>query len=226
MNDLHTEMTLDVRAARAVGGASFITTSGAYVGTITAARIYKSKSGAEMLDIDFESNEGERAHIQMCIYDKEKNPTFQRAIVDSLMTVCRVRSLKAEQRRFKDRQGQEQTGYFFVDLMNKPIGLLIQAGPEEYDVKGEVKTMIRLNLLTPFDAHSRQNAAEILDQGEARAVDARLKNLKDKPLKKIAPRASNGFESAPAPRGGYEAAPATIPQAAPSGDFSPDDIPF
>lgn len=223
---LHTEMTLNVKAARAVGGSSFITTSGAYVGTITAARIYESKSGAEMLDIDFESNEGERAHMSMCIYDKEGKETFSRAILDSLMTVCRVRSLKAEQRRFKDRQGNEQVGYFFVDLMNKPLGLVIQAGPEEYNVNGEVKTMIRLNLLTPFDAHSRQNAAEILDQAEAKAVDAKLKNLKDKPLKKIALRASNGFESAPAPRGGYEAAPAPIPQAAPAGDFSPDDIPF
>lgn len=222
---LHTEMTLNVKAARAVGGASFITTSGAYVGTITAARIYESKSGAEMLDIDFESNEGERAHMSMCIYDKEGKETFSRAILDSLMTVCRVRSLKAEQRRFKDRQGNEQVGYFFVDLMNKPLGLVIQAGPEEYNVNGEVKTMIRLNLLTPFDARTRQNAAEILDQAEAKAVDAKLKNLKDKPLKKIAPRA-NGFESAPAPRGGYEAAPAPIPQAAPAGDFSPDDIPF
>lgn len=223
---LHTEMTLNVKAARSVGGASFITTSGAYVGTITAARIYESKSGAEMLDIDFESNEGERAHMSMCIYDKEGKETFSRAILDSLMTVCRVRSLKAEQRRFKDRQGNEQVGYFFVDLMNKPLGLVIQAGPEEYDVKGEIKTMIRLNLLTPFDARTRQNAAEILDQAEAKAVDAKLKNLKDKPLKKLAAQSSNGFESAPAPRNSYASAPAQVPPAAPGGDFSPDEIPF
>lgn len=223
---LHTEMTLNVKAARSVGGASFITTSGAYVGTITAARIYESKSGAEMLDIDFESNEGERAHMSMCIYDKEGKETFSRAILDSLMTVCRVRSLKAEQRRFKDRQGNEQVGYFFVDLMNKPLGLVIQAGPEEYNVNGEIKTMIRLNLLTPFDARTRQNAAEILDQAEAKAVDAKLKNLKDKPLKKLAAQSSNGFESAPAPRGGYTSAPAQVPPAAPGGDFSPDDLPF
>lgn len=223
---LHTEMTLNVKAARAVGGASFITTSGAYVGTITAARIYESKSGAEMLDIDFESNEGERAHMSMCIYDKEGKETFSRAILDSLMTVCRVRSLKAEQRRFKDRQGNEQVGYFFVDLMNKPLGLVIQAGPEEYNVNGEVKTMIRLNLLTPFDPRTRQNAAEILDQAEAKAVDAKLKNLKDKPLKKLAAQSSNGFESAPAPRNSYASAPAQVPPAAPGGDFSPDDLPF
>lgn len=223
---LHTEMTLNVKAARSVGGASFITTSGAYVGTITAARIYESKSGAEMLDIDFESNEGERAHMSMCIYDKEGKETFSRAILDSLMTVCRVRSLKAEQRRFKDRQGNEQVGYFFVDLMNKPLGLVIQAGPEEYNVNGEVKTMIRLNLLTPFDARTRQNAAEILDQAEAKAVDAKLKNLKDKPLKKLVAQSSNGFESAPAPRNSYASAPAQVPPAPPAGDFSPDEIPF
>ena len=223
---LHTEMTLDVKAARTVGGASFITTSGAYTGVITAARIYESKSGAEMLDIDFETLDLERAHMSMCIYDKSGKATFSRAILDSLMTVCRVRSLKAEQRRFKDRQGTEQIGYFFIDLMGKPIGLLIQAAPEEYDINGEIKTMIRLNLLTPFDPRTRQNAAEILDQAEAKAVDAKLKNLKDKPLKKLAAQSSNGFESAPAPRGGYAAAPAQVPPAAPGGDFSPDEIPF
>lgn len=223
---LHTEMTLDVKAARTVGGTSFITTSGAYTGIITAARIYESKSGAEMLDIDFETLDLERAHMSMCIYDKSGKATFSRAILDSLMTVCRVRSLKAEQRRFKDRQGIEQVGYFFVDLMGKPIGLLIQAAPEEYDINGEIKTMIRLNLLTPFDPRTRQNAAEILDQAEAKAVDAKLNNLKDKPLKKLAAQSSNGFESAPAPRGAYAAAPAQVPPAAPGGDFSPDKIPF
>ncbi len=223
---LHTEMTLDVKAARTVGGTSFITTSGAYTGIITAARIYESKSGAEMLDIDFETLDLERAHMSMCIYDKSGKATFSRAILDSLMTVCRVRSLKAEQRRFKDRQGTEQVGYFFVDLMGKPLGMLIQAAPEEYDINGEIKTMIRLNLLTPFDARTRQNAAEILDQAEAKAVDAKLKNLKDKPLKKLAAQSSNGFESAPAPRNSYAAAPAQVPPAAPGGDFSPDEIPF
>lgn len=222
---LHTEMTLDVKAARTVGGTSFITTSGAYTGIITAARIYESKSGAEMLDIDFETLELERAHMSMCIYDKSGKATFSRAILDSLMTVCRVRSLKAEQRRFKDRQGAEQVGYFFVDLMGKPLGMLIQAAPEEYDINGEIKTMIRLNLLTPFDARTRQNAAEILDQAEAKAVDAKLKNLKDKPLKKLVAQSSNGFESAPTPRGGYTT-PAQVPPAASAGDFSPDDIPF
>lgn len=223
---LHTEMTLDVKAARTVGGTSFITTSGAYVGSITAARIYESKSGAEMLDIDFETLELERAHMSMCIYDKAGKATFSRAILDSLMTVCRVRSLKAEQRRFKDRQGTEQIGYFFIDLMGKPIGLLIQAAPEEYDINGEIKTMVRLNLLTPFDPRTRQNAAEILDQAEAKAVDAKLKNLKDKPLKKLAAQSSNGFESAPVPRNSYASAPAQVPPAAPGGDFSPDKIPF
>lgn len=223
---LHTEMTLDVKAARTVGGTSFITTSGAYTGIITAARIYESKSGAEMIDIDFETLDLERAHMSMCIYDKSGKATFSRAILDSLMTVCRVRSLKAEQRRFKDRQGTEQVGYFFVDLMGKPLGMLIQAAPEEYDINGEIKTMIRLNLLTPFDARTRQNAAEILDQAEAKAVDAKLKNLKDKPLKKLAAQSSNGFESAPAPRNSYAAAPAQVPPAAPGGDFSPDEIPF
>lgn len=222
---LHTEMTLDVKAAKTVGGAAFITTSGAYIGSITAARIYESKSGAEMLDIDFETLEGERAHMNMCIYDKSGKETFNKAILDSLMTVFRLRSLKAVQRRFKDRQGTEQIGYFFVDLMGKALGMLIQAAPEEYEIDGEIKTMMRLNLLTPFDASTRQNAAEILDQAEAKAVDARLKNLKDKPLKKLVPQSSNGFESAPAPRVGSSSSSSMQPPA-PADDFSPDEIPF
>lgn len=223
---LRTEFTLDVKSACSVGGSSFITTSGAYIGTITAARTYEAKSGAQMLNIDFESVDLERAHIQMNLFDKEGNETFNYKIFNSLMYVCRAKSSRAEQRRYKDRQGNEQVGLFIPEIMGKTVGLLIQAGPEEYKLNGEIKTMIRLNLLTPFDPNTRQTANELHHKLEAKAVDAKLKNLKDKPLKKLAVQTSNDFESAPAPRGGYEPAPAPIPQAAPAGDFSPDDVPF
>lgn len=196
---LKTEFSLDVKSACEVGGASFITTSGAYVGIITSARTYESRNGAQMLDIDFESNENERAHISMCIYDKEGNKTFLRKILDSVMYICKAKNFRAEQRRYKDRQGREQSGYFLVDIMNKPVGLVIQAGPEEYNVNGEIKTMIRLSLLTPFDPQTRKTANELNKNLDAKAVDAKLKNLKDKPLKKLPQTQTvQQFEQSPA----------------------------
>lgn len=196
----NTKFSLNVKNARTVGGASYITTSGAYVGKITAARIYDTPKGATMLALDFESNDGEKAHMQTCIYKDDGTETFARAILDSLMTVFRLRDLEAVQGKYRDRSGKEQTGYFFRELMNKPVGLLIQAAPEEYLQGGVIRNMVRLNLLTPFDANTRQNAAEILDNAEAKAVDAKLKNLKDKPLKKLPPeKAAEQFEQSPAP---------------------------
>ncbi len=41
----NTKFSLNVKNARTVGGASYITTSGAYIGKITAARIYDTPKG-------------------------------------------------------------------------------------------------------------------------------------------------------------------------------------
>lgn len=197
----HSEFNLNTKNARSVGGFSYITSSGAYVGVITAARLYETKNGAEMLNLDFESNEGEKAHLSLCLYKADGTETFNRPILDSLMTVCRVKTMKAIPAKYKDKSGQEQTGYFFTEIQKKPIGLLLQAAPEEFmdERTGTIKTAVRLNLLTPFDATSRQNAAEILDNAEAKTVDSRLKTLKDKPVKKLpVEQAAQQFEQSQA----------------------------
>lgn len=184
---LHTDFNLNTKNARAVGGSSYITASGAYIGVINTARLYETKNGAGMLSLEFESKDGEKAHISYCLYKSNGEETFARAILDALMTVCRVKTIKATQGKYKDRSGNEQSGYFFTELQKKPLGMLLQAAPEEFldNQTGTIKTIVRMNLLTPFDATTRQNAAEILDQAEAKAVDSRLKTLKDKALKKL-----------------------------------------
>lgn len=183
----YTNFNLNTKNARLVGGSSFISTSGAYIGHIALARLYETKNGAGMVAIDFESNEGEKARTSLCVYKANGEEPFSRAIFDALMTVCRIKTIKATQGKYKDHQGNEQSGFLFNEFHGKTIGMVLQAAPEEYldGSTGTIKTIVRLNLLTPFDATTRQNAAEILDQTEAKAVDARLKSLKDKPIKKL-----------------------------------------
>ena len=190
-----TEFKLDPKRARSVGSNTYISRSGDYLGTIELARLYESKNKATMLSLDFLSQNKEQANILMCIYAKNGDETFQKAILDSLMTVFKLRQTKAVQGRYKGKDGTEQTGLLLPDLMHKPVGLLLQNCPEEYmDQNGDIRVANRLNLLTPFDPVTRQNAREILDKVDATAVDARLNTLKDKELKKLNPQ-SQGFDN-------------------------------
>lgn len=185
-----TNFQLDLKNARSVGSYNYINKSGAYVGVITLARLYETdKNHATMLVLEFQTQNKEQASIQMCLYDKDGKETFQKAILDSLMTVLQIRQMNAVQGRYKAKDGSDQFGFLLKDLMNKPVGLLLQYCPEEYsDKQGNIKVANRLNIVTPFNPLTRQNAKEFLDKVDATTVDARLKTLKDKELKKLQPQ--------------------------------------
>jgi len=203
---LVTKFQLNVKNARTVGSNNYIDKSGAYIGVITLARLYESKNHATMLVLDFQTQNKEQANILMCIYDRNGEETFQRLILDSLMVVLQINPINpmnAVQGRYKAKDGSDQIGWLLKDLMNKPVGLLLQNCPEEYlDKQGNIKVANRLNIVTPFNPLTRQNAKEILDKLDATAVDARLRTLKDKDLKKLTPQDS-GFDntSNPPPQG-------------------------
>lgn len=177
---------LNPKDARAVGSASFINKSGPYLGTIRQAWVYDTKNGATMLDLAFETTENAVGSINMCIFDKTQKPTFQKNILDALMTVFRIKEIKPVQSKIRNRKGEEDTGYIIPEFQRKPIGMLLQLAPEEFIASdNSIKVSNRLNLLTPFDAQSKQNAKEILDNEPAQAVERMMKTLKDKPLKKL-----------------------------------------
>ena len=228
---------LNVANAKAVGDTGYISKSGPYTGVIKLARLYDT-----MLVLEFVSDGAEHATISMPLTKINGEETFNRKIVDALMTVLKVREMNVVQGQYLDqKENVMKPAYLLNDLMNKPIGLLLQNAPEEYEDRQTraIKVANRMNLLTPFDPQTMQTARELLEKKEAKYVQNKAATLKDKEVKKFAPtNYSAGFERPPqAPMNqGYQQAPQSYQQpaqgyqqpqqSAPAMYGSEEDIPF
>lgn len=220
--------------AKSVGESGYINKSGAYKGVIKLARIYDSEKGATMLVLDFDAENSEHATITMALTKRNGEETFNRKIVDALMTVLKVREIAVVQSLYADKDGNSKTGYLLTELMNKPVGLLLQNAPEEYrdNKTGEIRVANRMMILTPFDPQTMQNAREILLQQEGKYVLSKLETLKDRDVKKLTPSDySAGFERPyqppvqQAPQ--YQQAPQSYQQQPPQqAVYNEEDIPF
>lgn len=189
--------TLNAQDAKGVGASPRITTSGAYIGAFIFAEITESKSGATMLKLHFKDENNQSANLSMCIFNKEGEPTFQKPILDALMTVMKLREINVQDMKVKERDGTERHAKAIPSMMNKPVGLVLQNRPEEYPdrMTGEIKVGDRLHVRTPFEVGTNLNAKEILEhKTEAVAVQAILNSLHDAPVKKYVPK-NDGFET-------------------------------
>ena len=146
-----TEFKLDTKAAiRADSQTPNIRHSGAYVGKITAARTYITRSGAQMLEIIFVAHEG-KANIILCLFKKDGTENFGRDMFMSMLTCLRLKNVNAVKSTIKDRNGNEQEAYLFPDLAGREIGFLLQYAPEEYQANDRtIRVADRVNLVTSF----------------------------------------------------------------------------
>lgn len=189
--------TLNAQDAKGVGASPRITTSGAYVGAFIFAELTESRNGATMLKLHFKDENNQSANLSMCLFDREGKPTFQKPILDALMTVMKLREIAVQDLKVKDREGVERQAKAIPSMMNKPVGLILQNRPEEYPdrMTGEIKVGPRMHIRTPFEVGTNLNAKEILEhKTEAVAVQAILNSLHDAPVKKYVPK-DNGFET-------------------------------
>lgn len=211
---MFTKYSLNAADARDVGASPRITTSGAYVGSFLLAEVKETDSGAVMLHLNFTDENKRTANINMCIFNKQGEPTFQKPILDALMTVMKVREINVTQKEVQTKDGGRRTCQAVLELMNKPVGLVLQNRPEEWEKNGEIRVSDRMHIRTPFEVGTNLNAREILDRKtEAAAVPAILANLHDAPVKKL--KDSNT---------GFENANRAFAEAATTAD--PDDFPF
>jgi hypothetical protein len=178
------------RAKESCRAPSAITESGAYIGQFHDAYYYTTRSGAGFMVFNFFANDGRSARLNMCITKRDGSDSFARGIVDAVMTVLRKRSISSTLGVIKYSTGNSQDVERFHDLEGKKIGVILQRVNDPSDEKYP----FHMELLTPFDADTRMNAREILEKApEAKAVDARLKTLSDRTLKKKS--AAESFES-------------------------------
>lgn len=211
------EFKLDTKAAiRADSQTPNIRHSGAYVGKITAARTYETRSGAQMMEIIFLAREG-KANINLCLYKKDGSENFGYDLFMAMLTCLRLKTTKPVKSIIKDRNGDPQEALLLPDFAGREIGFLLQYAPEEYQVNdGTIRVADRVNLVTSFEASTRLVAKEILGKAtKAELLEIRKEHVSDKPLKKLS-QSANEFEAPPVRR--------EVKQ--PLDNMDDDDLPF
>jgi len=173
------KFSLDPKGARSVGKAQMIDISGAYEGVFKDAYFIRTRSGAGFMHFDFLSVEGQRCNISMCVQKINGEATFNRAIVDAIMTVLRLKEVVSVSGDV-NRNGTVTPVDRFPELIDKPIGLLLQ----RINDPSNERYPYSMNIVTPFDKTTKMTAAEILDRAtEAKAMEKRLATLKDRTLR-------------------------------------------
>lgn len=206
-----TTFTMNRKSAEKVAGFNGIDKSGKYVGTLTQVEVAESKGGATYVELAFkalrwtecgetEEERGEKmAFIRLYVSSRNGDRTFGADIMDALLAVLKLENVEATPATVYNRDGTKRPGYRIGALEDKTVGLLLQRENREYESEGQIKTTYQMNIVTPFHQVTGQNAKEVLNNFEAKAVESKFKNLKDKEAKPIAQPAtvSHPYDDAP-----------------------------
>lgn len=206
------DYTLNAKQARSAE-ASRIDSTGSYIGSITQAFAVTSAKKSEGIELSFRTEDGSTAdYLTLWTHNADGKELRGNAVLNSLMTVLKLRDLKPMRGKIKTRiDGQlvDTDGDVYPTLCAR-VGLVLQR--EEY-VKNDGSTGSRMSLFLPFDAGTNRVASEILDQKpQADALPKIVASLKDRPAQKPQQRQGAKQGAAPAAAGGTH--------------FEDDDIPF
>jgi len=185
-------------AADTAGGR--ITEKGKYIGKFTRAEhITSKKTGTLGIEFDFIDNDGQRARLAIYTRKSDGTTVYGYKQLMAMLTCLKLRGLGDPQNLaarvydFDEKKEVEKTVPQFVELLNKPIGLLIHM--EEYN-----EGKWRPALSHTFEANTELMASEILElKNTPERLPKVLLTLKDRPLKQDSQSgqgASNTYEAA------------------------------
>lgn len=160
----------DENAAMQGGLSEYISETGAYVGRITKAKWVTAQSGAEALELSFETEQGEQANYLSLYYlDKSgKAVDFQVNLIQAIMGCCGVKNLS--------RQTSEN-GLICPELLGRPIGLFLQ---KVLYTKQDGLDGFRLSIVTPYSAKSGKTLSEGKNGEEPKRIAHLTATMKDK----------------------------------------------
>ncbi len=207
---------LNPQEARAAEASPRITETGAYTGVFTKALAVTAKSGAAGIEFEFKDSATDASADFLTVYTHKADGSAIRrgnGFISALMTCLKLREITDETgtvELWDDTQKKKvpQQASIYPALMNRPIGVLLQA--EEY-FTGSGEPRQRMTLAGFYEASTRLMATEILDK---KATPHQLDKF-------IASMPAVRKAKSPAPQTGYQQAQQT---GAP--DTSMDDIPF
>lgn len=159
-----------------------ITETGKYAGTFTRAEAVTSKKNTEGIEFTFRSTSGSDADfLTLWTYNADGKELFGLKVLNALMTCMRVKQIKpvkAVIEKWVDGNKQKVQAEVFSELMNKPIGVLLQ---KEYYIKNDGSTGSRLNLVGCYEASTEMTASEILGKAtKAERLSGMVASLRDK----------------------------------------------
>lgn len=187
--------TLNAELAKKSEGASYISRTGKYIGRFIKAEDTVSKKGTRGIDFTFESNNKEKAnYLTIWTFDKDGKQLYGLNIINAIMMCLKVKEMNAIDFMVKEGQN-EKLAKCFVELQNKPIGLLLA---KEGYVKNDGTPGSKMVIEGVFEAETELTASEIL---ERKTIPTRLAEmvarLKDRPLQTQTPRSFGGSNQNP-----------------------------
>jgi hypothetical protein len=210
----------DQNAAKdANSGGKRIKEAGKFVGKFRAAWYEQNERGTESVNFLFNAANGQEAGPLTLYTHNGKGETLPSYDTFHAILAClKVRSIvakpgKVELYDFDSKQNVIKQKEIYPDLMDKPIGLVLQL--EEYEAR-DMTLKERLVIVGPFEAATGLMANEILAKsttpvGLQRLIDYVTAN----PVKRLKGR-----------RGSAQQQPATASRGQVTSDFVDDDIPF
>lgn len=209
--------TLDTGAAKSAETiGKYIRESGKYKGKFARAELLISQAkGSRGIEFDFLSDEGKECTLQIWTHSGTGEAYSGINMVNAIMTCLSLRGIQpkpmvVEKYDYDSKQKLRANIEGFGDLMNKPIGLLLQKEISEYQGKDKTKMLI----FAAFNASSEKTASEIIDKvAQPVALEKLLAGLHDKDAR----GKTQAAPSHSAPRSQHHQAPA---------DFDDDSLPF
>lgn len=178
--------SLDPKAASQAGTSNFITETGKYKGKFTRAEIVISQQDTEGVELSFVADDGRRSDfLSLWTYNADGQALPSLKALNAIMACLRLREIQPEKIIVTDNNGTRQANGF-PQLMNKPIGVLLQR--EEYEKSkansdGSPIIGFKFNLIAPFEASSELTAGEILAKKTApEQLPKMVALLKDRPM--------------------------------------------
>lgn len=176
--------TLDQNAAREANQNNYISETGKYVGRIVMAEAIKSRNSTDGIELSFQSSAGQTANfLTLYTYNSNGEPLYGLKVLNALMVCAGVQALTQQTRQITDAKDNNRPAQVFIELINKPIGLVLQK--EFYEKNDGSGVSYRLNIIAPFHPQTEMMAKEILDGATApRSLPNILSTLADKPAPK------------------------------------------
>lgn len=186
-------MTLNADAAKqADQTGKFLKETGKYKGKFTKAEALRASTGTVGIAFAFESDEGQTADFSIYIQKENGEKLHSYKSLNSIMACLKLRTVsnpiqgKAVKYDFIEKKDVEYQAPLLMDLMNKPIGIVLQSCEyaKERDRVPTGDYGWKLELQGAFEYSTELTASEILTgKTKPEVLERIISTLKDRPLK-------------------------------------------